>query len=257
MTAVEPKVAGPGSAVPVPAIDPLPPEAAMRWPLGRRLISEFMGTAFLLATVVGSGIMATDLTGDPGIQLLVNAMATAAVLTALILALGPVSGAHLNPAVTLADRLLGQISTGAALGYVGVQVGGGIVGVVVANLMFDLPAVSMSTQTRAGGHLVLAEAVATLGLIVVIFVAVRAGQARFVAFVVGGYIGGAYFFTSSTSFANPAVTVGRTFSDTFTGIAPGSAPAFVAAQLLATGVAVVVVRVIFARQSDGASPGSP
>lgn len=210
-----------------------------------RLTAEFVGTAFLLAAVVGSGIMAENLTDDVGLQLLQNAFATAGVLMALILALGPASGAHFNPAVTLADRAFGGIDTPTAVGYVVAQVCGGIVGVMLANVMFDLSLVDWSAKDRSGGHLVLADGVATLGLLLVIFGVVRSGKAHLAAFSVGGYIAGAYYFTSSTSFANPAVTVARMFSDTFAGIEPASAPAFVLAQLAATGVAVVLIRVLY------------
>lgn len=211
----------------------------------RAALAEFVGTAFLLATVVGSGIMAERLTDDVGLQLLVNAVATAGVLVALILALGPASGAHLNPAVTLADRVFGGLDTGTAALYVGAQLSGGVLGVVVANLMFDLPAATWSTTERSGGHLWLAEVVATLGLLLVIFGVVRSGRGGAAAFAVGGYIGGAYFFTASTSFANPAVTVARTLSDTFAGIDPASAPAFLAAQLAGTGLAIGLIRAIY------------
>lgn len=211
----------------------------------RRLVAEFVGTAFLLAGVVGSGIMAERLTDDVGLQLLQNAFATAGVLTALILALGPASGAHFNPAVTIADRVLGGIDTPTAVGYVVAQVGGAVAGVLLANAMFDLQLVDWSGTDRSAGHLVVAEAVATLGLLVVIFGVVRSGRPGVAAFAVGGYIGGAYYFTSSTSFANPAVTVARAFSDTFAGIAPGSVPGFVVAQLVATAVAVVLVRFLY------------
>lgn len=214
-------------------------------PLGSRVLAELVGTAFLLAAVVGSGIMAEQLTDDVGLQLLQNAFATAGVLVALILALGPASGAHLNPAVTLADRAFGGISTRDAGAYIAAQIVGGIGGVVLANAMFDLSLVDWSAKDRSAGHLVLAEGVATLGLLLVIFGVVRSGRAGLAAFSVGGYIGGAYYFTSSTSFANPAVTIARTFSDTFAGIEPASAPAFVVAQLVAVGVAVVLIRAIY------------
>ncbi|MEO1063654.1 MAG: MIP/aquaporin family protein [Actinomycetota bacterium] len=218
--------------------------------LSRRLVAEFVGTAFLLAGVVGSGIMAEQLTDDVGLQLLQNALATAGVLVALILALGPASGAHFNPAVTLADRVFGGIDTRTASAYVGAQVSGGILGVIAANLMFDLDAVDWSQKDRSAGHLVFAEGIATLGLLLVIFGVVRSGRAITAAFAVGGYIAGAYYFTSSTSFANPAVTVSRMFSDTFAGIEPASVPAFVIAQFLAVGVAVVVVRAIYPDVSE-------
>ncbi len=193
--------------------------------------------------------MAENLSDDVGLQLLQNAFATAGVLTALILALGPVSGAHFNPAVTLADRLLGGIDTTTAMLYVVAQTAGGIVGVLAANIMFDLAPVSWSTKDRSAGHLVFAEGVATVGLLLVIFGVVRAAgsghPSRLAAFSVGGYIAGAYYFTSSTSFANPAVTVARMFSDTFAGIAPASAPMFIIAQVVAVAVGVVVIKAIY------------
>jgi glycerol uptake facilitator-like aquaporin len=212
--------------------------------LVRRLVGEFIGTFFLLTAVVGSGIMAESLTDDVGLQLLQNAFATAVVLTALILALSAISGAHFNPAVTLADLALGGIDRITAIAYVGVQTAGGILGVVSANIMFDLSAVDWSTRDRSAGHLVFAEGIATLGLLLVIFLIVRSGDAKTVAFAVGGYIGGAYYFTSSTSFANPAVTVARMFSDTFAGIQPASAPWFIMSQVIATGVAVALIRLL-------------
>ncbi len=211
----------------------------------RRFTAEFTGTAFLLAAVVGSGIMAERLTDDVALQLLVNAFATVGVLTALILALGPASGAHFNPAVTLADRVFGGIDTPTAVSYVIAQVTGGILGVIVANVMFDLDPVDWSTKERAAGSLVFAEGVATLGLLVVIFGVVRSGRPTLAAFSVGGYIAGAYFFTSSTSFANPAVTVARTFSDTFAGIEPASVPLFVVAQIVAVAVGAVLIKAIY------------
>ena len=210
----------------------------------RRITAEFLGTAFLLAAVVGSGIMAENLTDDVGLQLLQNAVATAGVLTALILAFGSVSGAHFNPAVTITDRVFGGVDTPTTAWYLGAQFTGAITGVVLANLMFDLDAVDWSTKDRSSINLVLAEAVATLGLLLVIFGVVRSGRTSVVAFAVGGYIAGAYYFTSSTSFANPAVTVARMFSDTFAGIEPASAPGFVAAQLVAVVIAVVLIRVL-------------
>ena len=211
----------------------------------RALAAEFVGTAFLLAAIVGSGIMAERLSDDEGLQLLQNAFATAGVLTALILALGPASGAHFNPAVTIADRVFGGVDTRTAVGYIIAQVAGAVVGVMIANLMFDLDAVAWSTKDRSGGHLVFAELIATVGLLLVIFGVVRSGRAAVAAFSVGGYIAGAYYFTSSTSFANPAVTVGRMFSDTFAGIEPASAPAFIAIQLVAVAVAVLLIHFIY------------
>ncbi len=218
--------------------------------LGRRIAAEFVGTAFLLAAIVGSGIMAETLSTDPGLQLLQNALATAGALTAMILALGPVSGAHLNPAVTLADRAFGGLTNRETIGYITAQISGGIAGVIIANLMFDLPAATWSTTARSGSHLWLAEAVATLGLLLVIFGLVRSGKASVAAFAVGGYIAGAYYFTSSTSFANPAVTIARTLSDTFAGIAPASAPGFVVAELVGVGIAVGFIRWLFPHLED-------
>jgi len=211
----------------------------------RRLTGEFVGTAFLLAAVVGSGIMAQNLTDDIGLQLLQNAFATAGVLVALILAFGSVSGAHFNPAVTLTDRWFGGIDTPTTVWYIAAQTAGGIVGVIAANIMFDLDAVNWSTRERSSLNLVFAEGVATLGLLLVIFGTVRSGRTSVVAFAVGGYIAGAYYFTSSTSFANPAVTVARMFSDTFAGIRPTDAPAFIAAQLVAVVVGIALIRVLF------------
>jgi arsenate reductase len=211
--------------------------------LARKATAEAVGSAFLVAIVVGSGIYAQRLSPhDVGLQLLENSTATGAGLVALILAFGPVSGAHFNPVVTLADRLLGGISTGAAAVYVVAQVAGCCVGAVVANLMFGLDAVTLSTHTRSSGGLWLGEFVATLGLLLVIFGIVRSGRSALAPFAVGGYIAAAYWFTSSTSFANPAVTIARTLSNTFAGIRPSSVPPFVAVQILAGLVAVVLVK---------------
>ena len=213
-------------------------------PLRAALTAEFLGTAFLLAGVVGSGIMAERLTDDAGLQLFQNAFATAGVLIALILAFGPISGAHFNPAVTATARLLGDLDGRTAAAYVISQVAGAVVGVITENVMFDLDSVDWSTKARSAGHLVFAEGIATLGLLLIIFLIVRAGAAGHVAYAVGLYIGGAYYFTSSTSFANPAVTVGRMFSDTFAGIEPASAPAFIVAQFIAVGAAYAFVLVM-------------
>jgi glycerol uptake facilitator-like aquaporin len=214
--------------------------------LGRRLLAEALGTAFLVAIVVGSGIAAERLSpGDTGLQLLENAAATAAGLVALILALGPVSGAHFNPAVSLADRLLGGLSSRDLAGYVAAQVAGGACGAVVANLMFAEPAIAWSTHTRSSGGVWLAEVVATFGLLLVIFGVVRSGRAGAAPFAVGAYIGAAYFFTSSTSFANPAVTIARSLTDTFAGIDPSSVPAFVGLQLAGAGLAVAAARTLY------------
>lgn len=214
--------------------------------MGRKLLAEFIGTALLLIAVVGSGIAAQRLSpGDTGLQLLENAAATAAALVAIILALGAVSGAHLNPVVTLADRAFGGVDSRTAAGYITAQVLGGVLGVVLANLMFELPAVEWSTTERSSGGLWLAEVVATFGLVLVIFGVARSKRPIAAPFAVGAYIGGAYFFTSSTSFANPAVTIARTLSDTFAGIDPTSAPAFIVAQAVGAAIAVAAIRFLY------------
>ena len=196
--------------------------------------------------VVGSGIAASRLSpDDEGLQLLENSIATAAGLVALILALGPVSGAHFNPVVTLADRVHGRLPTGDALAYVTAQIAGACTGAVIANLMFELDAVSLSHHSRSSGGLWLGEIVATFGLLMVILGVVRSGRDTAAPFAVAGYIGAAYWFTSSTSFANPAVTVGRTLSDSFAGIEWSSAPAFVAAQLAGGLAAIVLARFLY------------
>jgi glycerol uptake facilitator-like aquaporin len=211
--------------------------------LARPVVAEGVGTAFLVAIVVGSGIFAQRLSpGDSGLQLLENSVATAFGLMALILAFGSVSGAHFNPVVTLADRLLGGIGTRPALAYVGAQVAGGCIGTVLANLMFDLPAVEWSTHARSSSGLWLGEVIATFGLLSVILGVVRSGRTSSAPFAVGAYIGAAYWFTSSTSFANPAVSIARTLTDTFAGIRPSSVPAFVAAQLAGALAAVALAR---------------
>ena len=211
--------------------------------LARRASAEAVGTALLVAIVVGSGIAAQRLSpGAIGLELLENSIATGAGLTALILAIGPVSGAHFNPVVTLADRLLGGISTTDAIAYVVAQIAGAGVGALAANLMFSLSAVTLSTHARSSGGLWLGEFIATFGLLLVILGVVRAGRASAAAFAVGGYIAAAYWFTSSTSFANPAVTIGRTLTDTFAGIKPSSAPAFIIVQISGALSAVLLAR---------------
>lgn len=210
--------------------------------LPRRATAEALGTGLLVMAVVGSGIAASRLSpGDTGLQLLQNAAATAAALVAIILAVGPVSGAHLNPVVTLANRALGAMSNREAAAYVAAQVAGGAAGAVVANVMFSVGPVTMATTDRSSPALWTSEIVATFGLLLVIFGVVRSGRASVAPFAIGAYIGGAYFFTSSTSFANPAVTVARALSDTFAGISPGSVPAFVTAQLVGAALAVATV----------------
>jgi arsenate reductase len=209
----------------------------------RRASAEAVGTALLVAIVVGSGIYAERLSPhDVGLQLLENSIATGAGLVALILAFGPVSGAHFNPIVTLAERLFGGTTTSDAVMYVVAQVAGACVGAIAANLMFDLPAVTLSTHTRSSGGLWLAEFIATFGLLVTILGVVRSGRAAVAAFAVGGYIAAAYWFTSSTSFANPAVTIGRALTDTFAGIRWSSVPMFIVMQLAGGLVAVAAAR---------------
>lgn len=214
--------------------------------LARRATAETVGTALLVAVVVGSGIFAQRLSPhDVGLQLLENSVATGAGLVALILAFGPVSGAHLNPVVTLAERLLGGLSTGDAVTYVVAQVAGGCVGCVVANLMFDLPAVTLSAHTRSSAGLWLGEVVATFGLVMVILGVVRSGRSSAAPFAVGGYIAAAYWFTSSTSFANPAVSVARSLTNTFAGIRPSSVPLFVVFELVGGLAAVALARFLY------------
>jgi glycerol uptake facilitator-like aquaporin len=213
--------------------------------LARRLGAEALGTGMLVMAVVGSGIMATRLSGDTGVQLLANAAATAGALIGLILIFGAISGAHLNPVVTLVDRAFGEITARDAAAYVAAQAVGGCIGAVLANVMFELPAIELSTTSRSSGGLWLSEVVATAGLLLVINGCVRSGRGDAVAFAVGLWIGGAYWFTSSTSFANPAVTVGRTLSDTFAGIEPASAPMFVVMQLVGAVVAYGLVRFLY------------
>lgn len=215
--------------------------------LKRRAVAEFAGTAFLVMAVVGSGVMASRLSpNDVGLQLLQNSVATGAALVALILALQPVS-ASFNPVVTLVERALGILDTPTALALVAAQFAGGLAGTVLANLMFGLDAVTLSTHQRAGGGLWLGEVVATIGLLLVIFGTIRSGRSERVAFAVGGFITAAYWFTSSTSFANPAVTAARTITDTFAGIAPASAPAFILAQLLGGVAGFLLVRALYPR----------
>ncbi len=215
-------------------------------PLARRAGAELVGTAFLVMAIIGSGIAAQRLSPDDfGLQLLENSLATGGVLVALILALQPVS-ASFNPVVTLVERVLGLVSTRDATGLIGGQLAGGVLGAVLANLMFDLDAVSFSTHERSGGGVLLGEIVATTGLVLLVFGSLRSGRSETVAYVVGGYIAAAYWFTSSTSFANPAVTVARMLSDTFAGIAPASAPLFVLMQLIGGGIALALVRFLFA-----------
>jgi glycerol uptake facilitator-like aquaporin len=219
--------------------------AVMKSPLPRRLLAEFLGSALLAALVIGSGIAAQQLSHDVGLQLLENAAATAAGLYALILIFGPISGAHFNPVVSLVDTAFGGLRRRDLGPYIAAQIGGCVAGAMLANAMFGLAAMSISTHHRASSAHLLAEVVATGGLLLVIFSLVRTGRQATAPAAVGAYIGAAYWFTSSTSFANPAITVGRTLSDTFAGIAPASILPFVAAQLAGAAVAFALIRTLY------------
>ncbi len=215
-------------------------------PLPRRLLAEFLGSAFLAAAVVGSGIAAAQLSpGDTGLQLLENAAATATGLFTFILIFGPVSGAHFNPVVSLVDAAFGGLRWRHALAYIPAQIAGCITGTIAANLMFSLTAISISTHHRASPAHLFAEVIATLGLLLVIFALARTRRGDLAPAAVGAYIGAAYFFTSSTSFANPAIDLGRIFSDTFAGIAPASVPAFIAFQLVGAAAAIALLRTLY------------
>ena len=215
-------------------------------PLWRRLLAELLGSAFLAAVVIGSGIAAQRLSpGQTGLELLQNAAATAAGLYAIILMFGPVSGGHFNPVVSFADAVFGGLSWRDAAAYLPAQVAGCIAGAVAANLMFALPAVTISAKHRATPAHFLSEIIATLGLLLVIFALARSGRAQVAPAAVGAYIGAAYWFTSSTSFANPAITIGRMFSDTFAGIAPDSVLSFIGAQIIGGALAVAVIRALY------------
>ncbi|MGW3723964.1 aquaporin [Streptomyces sp. NPDC000851] len=234
------------AAEPRPAPGATPP----RTPLVARAAAELVGTAALVTVVVGSGVQATELTRDVGVQLLANSLATVFGLGVLIALLGPVSGAHFNPAVTLAEWWTSRrggtgVTLREAAVYVPAQIAGAIAGAVLANAMFGEPLVKWSTHDRSAGNLLLGEVVATAGLVLVIFGLARTDRLRFAPVAVASYIGAAYWFTSSTSFANPAVTIGRAFSDTFAGIAPGSVPAFVGMQLVGAVVGLALVAVVF------------
>jgi glycerol uptake facilitator-like aquaporin len=221
--------------------------------VGRQALAEFLGSAGLVAVVVGSGIAAQRLSADPGLRLLENALVTGAGLVALILAFGPVSGGHFNPVITLADRVFGGVTTRQVLAYLPAQFTGGVVGAVAANLMFGLPAVSISTHVRSSGGLWLSEALATFGLVVLVFGLVRAGRVGLAPFAVGAYIAAAYWWSSSTSFANPMIDVARMLSDTFAGIAPSSVPMFVVMQLIGAALAVTAVAVLYPEAADRAA----
>ncbi|MET8135679.1 MIP/aquaporin family protein [Streptomyces sp. NPDC005251] len=237
----------PADTVPQPAPGATPPQAP---PLIAKAAAELVGTAALVAIVVGSGIQATELTRDVGLQLLANSTATVFGLGVLIVLLGPVSGAHFNPVVTLAEWWTARRGgTGVTLretaAYVPAQIVGAIAGAVLADAMFGAPLVKWSTHDRSAGHLLLGEVVATAGLILLIFGLARTDRLRFAPVAVASYIGAAYWFTSSTSFANPAVTIGRAFTDTFAGIAPASVPGFIGVQLVGAVVGLALVALIF------------
>ncbi|MFD7873491.1 aquaporin [Streptomyces sp. NPDC059766] len=222
----------------------------MSAPLGRRAFAEFAGTAALVAVVVGSGIQATELTHDVGVQLLANSLATVFGLGVLILLLGPVSGAYFNPAVTLAAWFTGRRTGNGptareAAAYIPAQVAGAVAGAVLADAMFGRPLVRWSTHDRFAGHLWLGEVVATAGLVLLVFGLDRTARIRHAPVAVAAYIGAAYWFTSSTSFANPAVSIGRAFTDTFAGISPGSLGPFIAAQLLGAALGLGLVVAVF------------
>lgn len=214
--------------------------------LARRLLAEFLGSALLAALVIGSGIAAQRLSpGDTGLQLLENAAATGTGLATIILMFGAVSGGHFNPVVSFADAALGGLSRADALRYLPTQVAGCCAGAVLANGMFARAAITISTHHRASPAHLLAETVATSGLLVLIFALARTDRATRTPAAVGAYIAAAYFFTSSTSFANPAITIGRTLSSTFAGIAPASTPAYIAAQAVGGALAVIAIRVLY------------
>ncbi|MFG3308906.1 aquaporin [Streptomyces wuyuanensis] len=252
MSATEAASARPADSPVVPVADPqhAPGATPPRTPLAARAAAELVGTAALVAVVVGSGIQATELTRDVGLQLLANSLATVFGLGVLIVLLGPVSGAHFNPVVTLAEwwtarRGGGGVTTREAAVHVPAQIVGAIAGAILADAMFGEPLVKWSTHERSAGNLLLGEVVATAGLILLIFGLARSDRLRFAPVAVASYIGAAYWFTSSTSFANPAVTIGRAFTDTFAGIAPSSVPGFVGAQLTGAVVGLALVALIF------------
>jgi glycerol uptake facilitator-like aquaporin len=232
-------------------------DGALLW---RRLLAEFLGSALLATIVIGSGIAAQNLSpGNTGAELFENAVATAAGLFAVILMFGSISGGHYNPIVSFVDAAFGGLSWRDAAAYLPAQTAGCIGGAVVANVMFSRAAVSISTKHRASGGHWLSEVVATVGLILVIFALARTGRSHLAPAAVGAYIGAAYFFTSSTSFANPAITVGRMFSDTFAGIAPSSVPSFVSAQVVGGVVAFGLIRGLYpgltsAQAADAVQP---
>lgn len=214
--------------------------------MARVALAEFLGTALLVAAVVGSGIAAQRLSpGQSGLQLLENSLVTAAALVAIILALGPVSGAQLNPVVTAIDRWLGGIDSPTAWVCIGSQFVGATVGTMAANTMYGDAVITLSTHHRATGPVLFGEAIATFGLMLVVFGSIQVGRTLAVPLAVGAYIGAAYWFTSSTSFANPAVTVARMFTNTFSGIAPSSVPSFIAVEAIGGAVAAITIVALY------------
>lgn len=222
--------------------------------LGRRLAAEFLGTALLVAAVVGSGVMGTLLSDDLGVVLLINAVSTVAALGVLIWMLGPISGAHFNPCVTGVEMARREMRIGEGVLYIVAQVTGAVAGVALANLMFELPAWHTSTNVREGGPIWLGEIVATAGLLLLIGALTRTGNGRLGAILVPAWIGSAYFFTSSTSFANPAVTIGRSLTDTFAGISPASVPYFIAFQIVGAAVGAALTEVLYPRRGVTPEP---
>lgn len=210
----------------------------------RKLVAEFLGTCTLVTVIVGSGTMATTMSADRGVELLINTISTVLALAILILVLGPISGAHLNPAVTVSELFQKRIEVGESLGYFAAQFSGGLFGTVIANLMFKNPALFQSHHLRSGFHLWLGEVVATAGLLFLIQILRGQNQLALAPVVLAGWIGSAFFFTSSTSFANPAVTFARGFTDTFSGIAPRSIAGFILAQLIGAGLGTLLGRYI-------------
>jgi glycerol uptake facilitator-like aquaporin len=208
----------------------------------RKWLAEFIGTATLVCVVIGSGIMGTNLSNDPGIALLINAFSTIFALALLILIIAPISGAHFNPAVSLVQVIRREMSVVEFLSFISAQIAGAITGAIIANVMYNLPAIQISTHERVSTGTLVGEVIATTGLITVIFVLVARAQEKLIPVAVVAWIGSAYFFTSSTSFANPAVTIGRVFSDTFAGISPGSVIPFIVAQLIGAMLGVALVR---------------
>lgn len=209
--------------------------------LAEKAAAEFVGTALLVCVVVGSGIMGANLSTDLGVVLIVNALSTIFALALLIVVLGPISGAHFNPVVSLVQLFTGQQPFAETIVFIVSQVAGATAGAIVANVMFDLPALQFSTHDRLSPGMLLGEVLATAGLIALIGVLVHRGQEQFISVAVAAWIGSAYFFTSSTSFANPAVTVGRLFTDTFAGIAPGSVLPYIGAQVVGAAIGVAII----------------